>query len=155
MTDQRNSASSWTLETLHEHIGEVCRMNEKRIDERFAAMEKATALGLKTAAVSVEKAERLADERAKAQDRLAEATKLQQNEWRGTVNDISATKMGREEYESKHVALIDKIDALSARIDRIEGRSLGSSATWVWLFVGMAALVGLVGVVFDIIIHLT
>ena len=52
MTDQRNSSSSWTLETLHEHIGEVCRMNEKRIDERFAAMEKATALGMKTAAAA-------------------------------------------------------------------------------------------------------
>lgn len=75
MTDQRNSSSSWTLETLHEHIGEVCRMNEKRIDERFAAQEKATALGLDTAKAAVDKAERLADERATAQDRMAEQAK--------------------------------------------------------------------------------
>lgn len=151
--DGRTTASSWTLETLHEHSNEVCRLQELRINEKFNAMEKATAMALQAAAEAVNKAERLADERAKAQDRLAEANKAQQNEWRGTINDLASMKMGREEGLAVHATMLEKIDAISARMDRNEGRGIGSNATWVWVFIGLAGLISILTLILDLFLE--
>ena len=97
----------------------------------------------------------LADVRAEVQDRLAAATKTQQNEWRMTIDDITQTKMGHTEYEAAHAVLVEKIDNLAQRLDKHEGRGVGASQAWVWVFLGVGGIVGLGGFLFGLIELLT
>jgi hypothetical protein len=47
------------------------------------------------------------------------------NEWRASINDVITTRLSRDEYLTAHRAMVDKIDAATARLLTIEGRSNG------------------------------
>ena len=55
------------------------------------------------------------------------------NEWRGTVNDVMATRIAREAAESMIHALDEKLATVTSRLDKIEGRMGGISSVWVIL----------------------
>lgn len=103
-----------------------------RVDDRFTALDERTRLALTSAKDAVDKAERLAGERA-----------AQQNEWRGTINDVISTMMPRSEYTLAQRALGEKTDTLAGRLDRLEGRAGGVGTTVAWLFAGMGVLVAI------------
>ena len=76
-----------------------------RVDDRFDAQEKATAMAMKAATTASDKAEGLAAERFKVQ-----------NEFRDTITDLvtvmTNAAMPRAEYEVQHRILLEKIEDL-------------------------------------------
>lgn len=105
---------SWTFRTLKEHF-----------DQRFTDQDKAVSAALQAAEKAVGKAEAAAEKRFDAV-----------NEFRGMVTD-------RDQFfvqKAEHHALEEKVDSLSARMDRNEGRGSGFSSGWVYLLgaVGLA-----------------
>jgi len=67
----------------------------------------------------------LDDERWKAHDALhielresLREYKVSSNEWRQTLNDLSARMLTRTEYEAKHGALEDRIEVLARTLDQ-------------------------------------
>jgi hypothetical protein len=95
------------------------------MDQRFRAQEQA-----------IDKAERSVERRLEGM-----------NEFRQTLTDQAATFMPRGEAEQRAGANAEKIDGLAARLDRLEGRSGGASATWGYIFAAVAAIVAVMSVV--------
>lgn len=125
--------SEWTVDTLKEHV-----------EARFSAEGKATTIAMTAQQAAVDKAERLAAERSENQDKLAAERSHQQNEWRATVNDISASKISRDEYDIAHQVLVEKISTLAARVDTSGGQHEGSSVTTAW---GLAIIMAVIAAI--------
>ena len=147
--------TSWNVATLKEHLEREIRDLARCMTTGFAAQSEATSKALASAQTAVDKAERLADLRAETQDRLAEATKVQQNEWRASLSDMTGTYVTKDEYGLAHTVLVEKLDRLQVRLDRAEGQAAGSSKTVNWLFAGVGVLIGLSGFLFAIVELLT
>jgi DNA repair exonuclease SbcCD ATPase subunit len=140
----------WNIDTLKEHLEKVCREGRRHTDDKFDAQEKAIEKALTSAKEAVDKAERLADLRAKLQDERAEDTKRQQNEWRGTVNDITGTMVSRTEWATAHAVIEEKLDRLQVRMDRAEAEGVGRGQLLIWVFLGVAAFVSILGIIIDL-----
>jgi len=119
--------------SLHEHMEPRFTDLERLIDTRFEAQEKATGAALASAEKAVAKAESLATTRS-----------AQQNEWRGTVNDLITTMMPRAEYAIAHKSLVDKVNDVASCLDRGEGRSTGSNTVIAWVIAGLGVAVAFV-----------
>jgi hypothetical protein len=65
------------------------------------------------------------------------------NEFRETLSDQAATFVNRDQFE----ALRDVVATLSARLDRIEGRTTGLSAGWGYLLGAVGLAGGVIGIV--------
>ena len=107
MSTKRNrrgsDAGEWTCETLNEAITTHLDLLSNEMDRRFDAQAVATTTAMSSAEKAVLKAENLATARSE-----------QQNEWRGTVNDLINTMMPRNEYRVIHEALAHQVtDAVS------------------------------------------
>jgi len=101
--------TGWNPETLKELLDirfEVLEQSltrrfdalEREMDERFTQQDKATSKAMDSAALAVEKAERLSDIRAASQ-----------NEWRGTVSDILSQEKGTSAHSSESWAKMSVI----------------------------------------------
>ena len=82
---------------------------------------------------------------------MAEATKAQQNEWRASLQDMTATYVTQDQYATAHSTLVEKIDRLQVRLDRQEGTASGADKTVRWLFAGVGVLIGLSGFFFGLV----
>lgn len=109
--ETEKQVSGWTVDTLKEYFS-----------QRFTDSDKAIQAALLAAKEAVLKAENATEKRF-------EAT----NEFRGQLADQTATLLPRSEYDSNHKALEDKIDALTDRMNRNDGKSSGLSAGWGYL----------------------
>ena len=158
--------SDWTVDSLHEHMCKLFTLTQQDIDDRFMAQQKATENALHSAEKAVEKAERLAEIRAETQDRLASERAKAQNEWRASLSDMTATYMTQTQYEAAHQVIVEKVANLSHRHDtdlalireqvgEHRGLGKGASQAWVWLFLGVGAIVGMGGFLFGLIELLT
>ena len=158
--------SEWTVDTLKEYMEAMGLSCRRHTDDKIEAMEEATAAALKSAQLAVDKAERLSELRAETQDRLAAERAKAQNEWRASLQDMTATYLSQDQYDAAHQVLVEKITALSHRHDvdlaivreamgEHRGRGMGASQAWVWVFLGVGALVGMAGFLFGLIELLT
>lgn len=122
--------SSWTIDSLKEHV-EVTRVEmDRRYEQRFEAQEKAVLAALTAAKEAVIKAEVAAEKRADAA-----------NEFRGQLADQAATLMPRSETTLMFDALRDRVDKLESTTDRTAGQRKGLADSWGYL-VGIVALAG-------------
>ena len=145
--------TEWTVSTLKEYLEKLCREGRRHTDDKFEAQEKAIEKALASAKEAVDKAERLADLRAKMQDQQAAETKRQQNEWRATVNDITGTMVSRSEWESQHAVVVEKLDRLQVRMDRSEATGVGKSQMFIWIFLAIASIVSILGIILDMTVN--
>jgi len=145
--------TDWTTDTLKEHVERLYREGRRHTDDRFAAQEKATERALASAKEAVDKAERLADLRAQMQDEQSAQTKRQQNEWRQTINDITGTMVTRTEWCTAHEVVEEKLERLQMRLDRSEGSGLGKNQVIIWVFLAVASIVSILGIVLDLTIR--
>lgn len=122
----------WNSNTLHDHLTAMLLELEKRMDQRFTAQETATNAALVAAEKAVLKAEALASDRAS-----------QQNEWRGTVNDLIQTMMPRSEYEQAHGSMETQLASITSRMDQTQGQQKGASATVAYVFAAAAGVVAI------------
>jgi len=131
--------SDWTVDTLKEYF-----------EALFSAEGDATQIAMTAAQTAVDKAERLAAERAENQDKLASERSHQQNEWRSTLGDLSATKVSRDEYDIAHKVLQEKITAISARLDLGQGHDTGTRATLYGIAAAIASVVAVVSIIIQL-----
>jgi len=156
--------SQWTVDTLKEYVDKRIEGCSVHTNDKFEAQAEATTQALHSAEKATEKAERLADVRAEVQDRLAAETKRQQNEWRAALGDMTATYMTLAQYTSAHQVLVEKIQSLEHRHD-IDltivreaigvktGRQLGQGQLVIWLFLAVASLVSILGIILDLTVR--
>jgi hypothetical protein len=104
---------------LREHFEALLAESDKRYTARFEAQEKAVYVALEQTKTRFENV----------------------NEWRGTVTDLLANAMPRQEAESRSTSTSEKIIQLQSRLDKLEGSGLGKHA----MFGYFLAIVGLVG----------
>lgn len=106
------------------------------VDKAFEAADVAVQAALKSAEKAVAKAETAADKRFDAV-----------NEFRGQLADQAALFLTRTEYAANHENLVDRVSELTARVDRTEGKSSGTTAT-IGLLLTVATVVIAIIVVF-------
>jgi hypothetical protein len=73
------------------------------------------------------------------------------NELRGTIDDQARTFMPRNEYNTAHNALVERVGDLSSRMDRSEGSGVGKAQLWGYLIAVVAAL-GTIVIVTNVLI---
>lgn len=138
-----DTTGGWTLLTLKEYMealvdgakGEAVG-HAMHDDNRFLALEHATAVAMTAAEKATTKAEAATEKRFDAV-----------NEFRGQLSDQAATLVGRPEYLAAHDSITDKISALNTRITEHLGSERGAQVTKGNLYVTMAAGVGVVSAV--------
>jgi len=132
--DTARSESSWTVDTLKDHLAALIIETEKRLheadiaadlrnDQRFVAQQQAIQDAL-TAQKEATAAALAASEKAVAVAEVnAEKWRASANEWRGAMNDRERSLMPRPEAEAMYKSNAERIDALQSRMDRNEGKS--------------------------------
>lgn len=122
--------SGWTVDTSRTDLLRIIDDLEKYTERRFTDQDKAVQAALLAAKEAVLKAETASEKRFESV-----------NEFRGQLADQTATLLPRSEYDSNHKALEDKIDGLTDRMNRNDGKSSGISATWL-VVLGIIGAVG-------------
>lgn len=123
-------AKGWTVETAMEHLeGSIASLG-KRMDDRFAAQEKAIETATKAATASAEK-----------EAGNAEKWRAASNEWREAMNDRENRFVSKDELNPKLKNLEDKIDQLRESRDKQVGWGSGVSSAWGYL-IGAILLAG-------------
>jgi predicted nucleic acid-binding Zn-ribbon protein len=129
--------SGWTTDTLRtlteQALNEIRMLVDERnirYDQRFEAQQEALAAALLAQKEAVLTA-MIAAEKAVAKAEAATERRFEGvNEFRGQLADQAATLMSRVEYSAAHQSLVQRIDDLSSRLDRIEGQSVGMNRGW-------------------------
>ena len=153
--------SEWTVDTLREHVQQRFEAEHaliqqqfedlrallqerygtqtKALDAAFVAAEKAVQTALASAEKAVAKAE------LAATDRFAAV-----NEFRGQLADQAATFMSQAEAKAMINALREKVDAMTARLDKMEGHSGGTTNSRAVLVAAVMVAAALVTIFFTL-----
>jgi len=124
------------IEAMRREVGQRFTASDDATKAALAAADKNTSAALDAAQRAVSKAESAVDKRLEGM-----------NEFRGAVQDITATMMPRAEAENRIATLAKEMAALAARMDRGDGRGSGLSSGLVYLCMGIAALGGILGII--------
>lgn len=135
--------SQWTFSTFKEYV-----------DERFAAQDKAVNVGLTAQRTAIDAALAAQEKAVTKAETAAEKRFESVNEFRAQLATQQATFVTRAEYEAElrairsgtdvgAAALNAKIDDITARLNRSEGRGGGLQAGWGYL-VGAIVVVNIV-----------
>lgn len=127
----------WTTGTLKVYHDEKIAFLKQHTDQRFSDQDKAVQAALLAAKEAVLKAEAASDKRFESV-----------NEFRKTLSDQTSSFLTRPEYDANHKALEDKIELLTDRFNKNEGRGTGLQAGWGYL----AGIIGLAATVIGIIL---
>lgn len=135
--ETEKQVSGWTTDTSREDILKTVSDLEKYVERRFTDQDRAVQAALQSSKEAVDKSEMSYDKRFEAA-----------NEVKATFSGDLAKKLDRTEYESNHRALEDKIDALTDRMNRNDGKGAGIAAGWGYL----AGAIGLVATIIGVIL---
>lgn len=138
--ETEKNVSAWTIDSLKEHFETRFAETDHRYEQRFNDQDKAVNAAMNSAEKAVTKAEA-------ASERRFEAV----NEFRATLADQASHFISRTEALARADANAEKIDALQARLDRIEGNKGGLKDGWSYL----VGIVGLASTVIAIVIMLS
>lgn len=148
--ETEKEVSGWTTDTLHSHIIRLIAANDDRYQERFDGQQQA----LKDALVGQEKAVGAALDAAKEAVTKAEISSDKRfesvNEFRATLSDQARDFLPRKEYESRHEALMNRIDLLEKKADKQAGQSIASSTIIGYIIGGLGIVVAIAGVLIAI-----
>jgi hypothetical protein len=120
--------TEWTISTLHEHLTRILSERDQRYEQRFADLEKSLTVALAASEKAILKAE-------SATERRFEAV----NEFRSTLSDQATQFVTNAENDATILRISDRLEELSNRVNRSEGRGVGLNAGWVYLLAGIAA----------------
>lgn len=129
------------LETVSglDHIRALLREMDLRYQQRFDAQSRALEAALLAAEKAVGTALTAAEKAVNKAEAAAERRFEAVNEFRQQLNDYQTTLLPRNEYDSAHKSLAEKISDLSSRLDKTEGTTKGGQQMWGYL-VGVAGL---------------
>jgi hypothetical protein len=138
--------SGWTLQTLRVYLESSLAAVEAMATQRFENADKAVLAALAAQEKAVQAALAAAEQAVGKSEVASEKRFDATNAFRGQLNDIITTLMPRAEAEQRISTNADKIDELAARVDKIEGRSGGMSASWSVLIAALGAIGVLVAI---------
>lgn len=125
----KDNISGWTTDTLKEHtavvdtfIKELFSEADRRYELRFNAQEKSAEAALHSTTTAVNKAEASNEKRFESV-----------NEFRQTLSDQTKSFITRTEAIQNSEANKERITALAARLDAIDGRSAGLNSGWIMM----------------------
>jgi CHASE3 domain sensor protein len=121
--------TEWTVSTLHEHLIQVLTERDHRYEQRFADLEKSLTVALAASEKAILKAEGATERRFDAV-----------NEFRATLSDQANQFVTRAENNAMALRTTERLDELTSRVTRSEGRGAGLNAGWVYLLAGIAAV---------------
>jgi hypothetical protein len=131
--ETERDVSGWTVDTLHVHIDTQFRDLVRHLDERFESQQAMVQAAL------VQQKEQVVTAQVAMEKRLDAL-----NELRALVADQQRTFVSRPEYDAAHAALVEKVDALAARVDTAEG---SSRQTYRLIGLGFVALTIVISIV--------
>lgn len=124
------------FDDLRRMLDERHQTTIKNVEVAFAAAERA----VNTAMIAQEKANLKTET---AYEKRFESV----NEFRGQLADQAAMLMTRAEADAKFASLVEKVEALTGRINVGTGRSAGLSQGWGFLVGAVGVIAAAVGVV--------
>ena len=123
------SRGDWSIDALREYFERILKESDRRYEQRFEDQKEA-----------IVKAE-------EATERRFEGV----NEFRQTLSDQAATFVSRTEVLQQYRAINDKVDLVTSRMDRLDGRSGGYTATWGYLIGAVVMVGGLITIIAAIV----
>ncbi len=143
--------SGWTVDTLHSHMLRMLEEMDHRYEQRYMGQQEAITAAL-MAQKEVVQAALMAADRAVAKAETASEKRFEGvNEFRATLSDQAANLMPRAEAEARMSAQAEKIEAMSSRLDRSEGKGVGMSAAIAFAAGGIGLVIGIAGIVLSIV----
>jgi hypothetical protein len=137
MDDNPDNASiGWSVATLHAHISAILEERDRRWSESLAAQRTAVDAALAAAQRATTKAEDAAEKRFGLL-----------NELRGAMADQAALFMPRSESDAAISRQVERIQELTNRMNRLEGRGSGLNAGWAYLVAAIGAIATVVGII--------
>lgn len=112
------------------------KLSNQRFDDQQIAVTAALAAQKEAVAAALTAADRAVAKAETAAERRFDSV----NEFRAQLADQATSFISRAEALLQIAANAEKIDALSARVDRSEGHSSGTSVAWGWVVAGVAVL---------------
>jgi hypothetical protein len=131
--------SDWTLTTLYMHLLAILEERDKRYGQRFTDLETALRAALAASEKAILKAEM-------ATERRFEAV----NEFRSTLSDQAGQFITRSEAEAATARNTERIQELTDRINRSEGRGAGLGAGWGYLVAAVGVIAAVIAIVLGI-----
>ena len=147
MSDEVSLNEGWTLPSYVAHAEAMRVEMDQRYQQRFAAQESAVRSALTSAKEATQKAE-------VANEKRFESV----NEFRATLADQAGRFVTRTEVEQLFRSLDDKVDTVTGRLERLDGRSGGTNATWGYLVgavVAAGTLVAILGAIIGAVIYVS
>ena len=142
--ETEEQVSGWTVDTMYAHLQRQVDDLRSMLDERYATQTKAVdaaflaqQTAMQTALTAAERAVQtalLAAEKAVIKAETAADKRFESvNEFRAQLADQARTFMARTEAEAAIARNTERVQELTDRLNRTEGRSTGLNAGWVFL----------------------
>jgi hypothetical protein len=125
------------------NTSETLEAQRRAVEAALVAAKEQVVLSLASAQEAVAKAEHATDKRFEQVNAFRSSMADAAASARAAAADQAATFMPRGESISRHEVAAEKINALSSRLDKIEGRSGGIQAGWGYL-VGFIVVVNII-----------
>ena len=140
------SAIEVQIKALDEKITLMMNEAEKRNGQRFDAQQEAVATAMVAQEKAVLAAMAAAEKAVTKAETAAEKRFESVNEFRKTLSDQTASFLTRNEYQSQHIALSEKVEIVGNRVSSLEKsmgemreRTAGRSDVW-GILVGVIAI---------------
>jgi hypothetical protein len=137
--ETEKQVSGWTVDTLKDFYDQRMIDHEKAIEKAFIAQEKATASAFDASNKAIAAAFDASNKAIEKSDAAAEKRFESVNEFRQTLTDQTATFIPRAEADRVATSTAEKIQALTDRLNRMDGQGEGSKITMGKLGAALAA----------------
>ena len=145
--------SEWTVDTLREHTEALFASADQRYVQRFTSADDAVNAAFLAQKTAIDAALAAADRAVAKAETAAEKRFEGVNEFRAQLADQQRTLMPRAEADiefrslrEKLDALLGRIEALTLKIERADGKGSGLQAGWLYLIGGIGLIGSLVGI---------
>lgn len=137
---------AWTVETLRAHFEAILRERDERYKQEneclmhvIEAQQRELQTALQALSKQIAKAEEMTERRFEGVSTA-----------RRVGDDLARQMMPRTEAVQRDAALDEKITAITARMDRNDGRTRGLNAGWAYLVAGIGAVASIATMVYAI-----
>jgi hypothetical protein len=133
-----------TIETLHQLIMQMFADRDKLADERLANQQNALLVAINAQDKQTQQALTAADRAVVKAEAATEKRFEGVNEFRQALSDQSSTFVTRIESDAVIKTINEKIDAISERQNKAEGRGGGMGAMWGYLLAAISTIIAVV-----------
>ena len=133
----------WTVATLHALLTTVLEERERRYGQRFTDLETALRAALAASEKAIGKAEVATERRFESVNEFRQTLSDQARDFMTRTEAIALTERNTERIREQ----ADRLQELTNRVNRSEGRGTGITAGWGYLVGGVSLIAIIVGIV--------